>query len=140
TRLVEVDGVVSYEDSETSAHGATGHDVRHGVDETEHAGGPGRPATGADSVREAHGDLRYEEGARTSVDTLERPVPSRATVPDLTGREKLVIVPLIALFLVLGFYPKPALDVINPAVSQTLQYTGVTEPAPTVPATNGSAQ
>jgi len=44
-----------------------------------------------------------------------------------------VVAPLIALFLVLGFYPKPALDMINPAVSTTLSYMGVVDPAPIVP-------
>ena len=39
--------------------------------------------------------------------------------------------PLIAAFLVLGFYPKPALDLLNPAVSKTLAFVGVTDPAPT---------
>ena len=32
----------------------------------------------------------------------------------------MVIAPLIALLVVLGFYPKPLLDVINPSVKQTL--------------------
>jgi NADH-quinone oxidoreductase subunit M len=51
---------------------------------------------------------------------------------DLTGREALVVAPLIALLLVLGFYPKPVLDVINPAVTHTLQTDlGVQDPAPT---------
>lgn len=53
-----------------------------------------------------------------------------APVRDITRREKLVVAPLIAAFLVLGFYPKPALDMLNPAVSKTLQYVGVTDPAP----------
>jgi NADH-quinone oxidoreductase subunit M len=52
-------------------------------------------------------------------------------VRDITRREKLVVAPLIAAFLVLGFYPKPALDMLNPAVSKTLHYVGVTDPAPT---------
>ena len=52
-------------------------------------------------------------------------------VRDITTREKLVVAPLIAAFLVLGFYPKPALDLLNPAVAKTLQYVGVTDPAPT---------
>ncbi|HEU5144211.1 MAG TPA: NADH-quinone oxidoreductase subunit M [Dermatophilaceae bacterium] len=43
-------------------------------------------------------------------------------VPDLTLREKVVAAPLIAFFIVLGFYPKPALDVINPAVDKSLSY------------------
>ena len=35
---------------------------------------------------------------------------------DLVPREIVVVAPLIALLLVLGVYPKPVLDVINPAV------------------------
>ena len=62
------------------------------------------------------------------------PVPeSAAGTRDLGSREKWVVAPLIALFLVLGFYPKPALDMINPAVSTTLGYMGVVDPAPIVP-------
>ena len=44
--------------------------------------------------------------------------PSR----DLTTREKLVAAPLIAAFVVLGFLPNIALNVINPAVDKTLSY------------------
>ncbi len=39
---------------------------------------------------------------------------------DLVPREIAVVAPLIALLIVLGVYPKPALDVINPAVTRTL--------------------
>ena len=67
------------------------------------------------------------------------PVPDTAAgTPDLGSREKWVVAPLIALFLVLGFYPKPALDVINPAVSTTLKYVGVSDPPPVVPVAEGS--
>jgi NADH-quinone oxidoreductase subunit M len=52
-------------------------------------------------------------------------------VPDISLREKLVVAPLIAAILVLGFYPKLALDVINPAVEKTLVHVGVEDPAPT---------
>jgi NADH-quinone oxidoreductase subunit M len=48
---------------------------------------------------------------------------------DLRPREIIVVAPLIALLLVLGVYPKPALDVINPAVSHTL--TTIDQPDPT---------
>jgi len=51
-------------------------------------------------------------------------------VRDLVGREVLVVAPLIALLLVLGFYPKPALDVINPAVGHTLTTIHQHDPAP----------
>jgi NADH-quinone oxidoreductase subunit M len=43
-----------------------------------------------------------------------------AGVRDLRPREIAVVVPLLALLLVLGVYPKPALDIINPAVEHTL--------------------
>jgi NADH-quinone oxidoreductase subunit M len=56
---------------------------------------------------------------------------------DLVGREVLAMAPLVLLVVVLGFYPKPVLDVINPAVSRTLQHVGQTDPAPTVPAAGG---
>ena len=52
---------------------------------------------------------------------------------DLGGREMLAIVPLVALIVALGFFPKPLLDVINPAVSRTLHQVGQTDPTPKVP-------
>jgi NADH-quinone oxidoreductase subunit M len=38
------------------------------------------------------------------------------------------------LLVVLGFFPKPALDVINPGVQATLQHVGVSDPQPATPA------
>jgi NADH-quinone oxidoreductase subunit M len=70
---------------------------------------------------------------RTTQGTLN---PALATVDamrrDLTVREKVVVAPLIALLLVLGFYPKPVTDVINPAVQATMQDIQKTDPAPAV--------
>ncbi|MDO5739608.1 MAG: NADH-quinone oxidoreductase subunit M [Ornithinimicrobium sp.] len=60
------------------------------------------------------------------------PDPQRSDVPDMTGREKWVVAPLIAAFLLLGFFPKPVLDVLEPAVEQTLNYVGVPAPAPAI--------
>ncbi len=51
-------------------------------------------------------------------------------LPDLRPREIAVVAPLIALLLVLGVYPKPALDVINPAVTHTLTTIDSPDPAP----------
>ena len=51
---------------------------------------------------------------------------------DLGGREVMAMAPLLALVVVLGFFPKPVLDVINPAVGHTLQRVGQTDPAPTL--------
>ncbi|MCJ0902758.1 NADH-quinone oxidoreductase subunit M [Rhodococcus sp. ARC_M6] len=40
-------------------------------------------------------------------------------IRDLVRREIIVVAPLLALLLFLGIYPKPALDIITPAVSHT---------------------
>jgi NADH-quinone oxidoreductase subunit M len=70
---------------------------------------------------------------RTTQGTLN---PALTEVPamskDITLREKAVVAPLIVLLLVLGFYPKPVTDVINPAVQATMQDVGKEDPAPTV--------
>ncbi len=62
------------------------------------------------------------------------PAPADVTAHDLSWREKFVVAPIIAAFLVLGFFPKPALDVLNPAVQRVLTEVGVSDPAPVVPA------
>jgi NADH-quinone oxidoreductase subunit M len=49
----------------------------------------------------------------------------------LSVREVVVVTPLIAMILLLGFYPKPVLDVVNPAVKATLSDIGKSDPAPT---------
>ena len=51
---------------------------------------------------------------------------------DISAREIVVVAPLIALILVLGFYPKPVLDVVNPAVQATFSQIGKADPNPTV--------
>jgi NADH-quinone oxidoreductase subunit M len=70
---------------------------------------------------------------RTTQGTLN---PALTTVEpmkrDISLREKFVVAPLVLLLLVLGFYPKPVTDVINPAVEATMQQDlGVQDPAPT---------
>ena len=52
-------------------------------------------------------------------------------LPDLTRREKIAIAPVIAIIIALGFYPKPALDVINPTSVTTITDAGFSDPAPT---------
>jgi NADH-quinone oxidoreductase subunit M len=51
-------------------------------------------------------------------------------IRDLLPREIVVVAPLLALLLFLGFYPKPVLDIINPGVDHTLTTIGQTDPAP----------
>jgi NADH-quinone oxidoreductase subunit M len=50
---------------------------------------------------------------------------------DLGVRELGALVPLLVLVVALGFFPKPLLNVINPAVGHTLKTVGQTDPAPT---------
>jgi NADH-quinone oxidoreductase subunit M len=61
--------------------------------------------------------------------------PALASVPamrkDLSLREAVVVAPLIALLIFFGFYPKPLLDVINPAIAATMQDVGKQDPPPT---------
>jgi len=53
---------------------------------------------------------------------------------DLRPRELTVVVPLIVLLLILGVYPRIALDVINPAVGHTLTGIHQSDPAPALTA------
>jgi len=59
---------------------------------------------------------------------------------DLNLREAWVVAPLIAVIIALGFYPKPVLDVVNPAVAQIMTTTGVSDPAPTVAGVTPAAE
>lgn len=71
--------------------------------------------------------------------TGPRPSFAEGEAPrDLSWREKAVVAPIIASFVLLGLYPKPVLDLVNPAVDRTLQIVGVTDPAPAN--ASGSAQ
>jgi NADH-quinone oxidoreductase subunit M len=53
---------------------------------------------------------------------------------DLNLREKLAIAPVIAIIVVLGFYPSPLLNAINPAAKNVVSQMGFTDPVPS----NGS--
>jgi NADH-quinone oxidoreductase subunit M len=53
---------------------------------------------------------------------------SKSTITDLDTREVVVLAPLVVLVLLLGFFPGPVLDVINPSVAATLQEVGLTDP------------
>ena len=58
--------------------------------------------------------------------------PGNENLPDLNKREIGAIAPVIAVIIALGFYPKPALDVINPAAQETITKAGFSDPAPIV--------
>jgi NADH-quinone oxidoreductase subunit M len=50
------------------------------------------------------------------------PKPEDEKTRDLTWLERLVVAPLIILIVVLGVYPKPVLDRINPSVTQLVAH------------------
>ncbi|MFG3050146.1 NADH-quinone oxidoreductase subunit M [Kitasatospora sp. NPDC048239] len=60
-------------------------------------------------------------------------------MPDLKVRELAVVAPLVALTVLLGVYPKPLTDIVNPSVDATLSQIHETDPAPAHPvaATSG---
>jgi NADH-quinone oxidoreductase subunit M len=57
----------------------------------------------------------------------ETPATS-AGISDLNLREKIAIAPVIAVLVLLGFYPKPALEVINPTTKTVMINAGVSDP------------
>ncbi|MEI2821134.1 MAG: NADH-quinone oxidoreductase subunit M [Marmoricola sp.] len=59
-----------------------------------------------------------------------------AGITDLVPREVLAMVPLLALIVLLGFWPKPLTTILNPAVDATLSHVGATVSGPAV--TEGS--
>ena len=58
--------------------------------------------------------------------------PGNENLPDLNKREIAAIAPVIAVIIALGFYPKPALDIITPAAEATISKAGFSDPAPVV--------
>jgi NADH-quinone oxidoreductase subunit M len=69
--------------------------------------------------------------------TMTGPRPD-IDVPDLNSREKWIAAPLLALFLVLGFYPKPVLDLVTPATDRILESIQVSDPEPVAGTAEGS--
>ncbi|HEY0166821.1 MAG TPA: NADH-quinone oxidoreductase subunit M [Jatrophihabitans sp.] len=63
--------------------------------------------------------------------TMQGPLKEKVSgFRDLNLREVLAVSPLIVLILALGIYPKPVIDIINPAVEFTMNDIGQTDPQP----------
>ncbi|MET9649543.1 MULTISPECIES: NADH-quinone oxidoreductase subunit M [unclassified Streptomyces] len=72
--------------------------------------------------------------------TMTGPVKEEVrTMPDLRARELAVVVPLIALLIFLGVFPKPLTEIVDPAVNHTLSDVRQQDPQPTVPIQNAEA-
>jgi NADH-quinone oxidoreductase subunit M len=81
--------------------------------------------------RVMHGPVRGTAvlGAMAGPGTATDPeVGAKRAIPDLDGREKAILIPLIVLILGIGFYPKPVLDVITPSVNATMSSVGLSDP------------
>jgi NADH-quinone oxidoreductase subunit M len=59
--------------------------------------------------------------------------PSVSAMPDLRPREVLAVAPLLALVVFVGVYPKPVLDIINPATRATMAQVHEVDPVPPHP-------
>ena len=57
--------------------------------------------------------------------------PGNENLSDLNLREKFAIAPVMAIIIVLGFYPSPLLKLINPAASHVIAQLGFSDPVPT---------
>ena len=68
-----------------------------------------------------------DTGGPGTTATLAPEVGARKAVRDLSAREKLVLAPLLALVIGIGFYPAPLLDVITPSVEATLDSVGISD-------------
>ena len=67
--------------------------------------------------------------------TMGGPVRDQvAGMKDLRPRELLAVAPLIVLLVGVGVYPKPVLDIINPAVRVTMAQVHIKDPVPAHPA------
>jgi NADH-quinone oxidoreductase subunit M len=61
--------------------------------------------------------------------SLHGPLKSEnESLSDLNLREKIAIAPVIAALVILGFYPKPAIHVINPSTTSTMTQMNVSDP------------
>ena len=61
--------------------------------------------------------------------TLHGPITSgNENLKDLNVREKIAIAPVILIIVVMGFYPKPVLDIINPTAEKVVVNAGFTDP------------
>ncbi|GGZ52859.1 NADH-quinone oxidoreductase subunit M [Streptomyces inusitatus] len=67
--------------------------------------------------------------------TMTGPVKAEVkTMPDLKPRELAVVLPLIALLIFLGVFPKPLTEIVNPAVEHTMSDVQQKDPRPEVEA------
>jgi NADH-quinone oxidoreductase subunit M len=79
--------------------------------------------------RVAHGPIRGNAlvGVAGGPGAATDPALGARKIRDLSWAERWVLAPLVVLILVLGFYPKPLLDIVNPSSTATVQQVSVQE-------------
>ena len=90
----------------------------------------GPPARRAARLRgaDAREPVRADGRRRGPTAVAHRAAPRSLRVLDLDRRELAVVTPLVALIIVLGVYPQPLLNLIEPAVSATMSDLGGSAP------------
>jgi len=95
------------------------------------AGAPALPSS-------EHGALLQPDGqgptGNSTGESHHTPSKIRAKFGDLSAREIAVVTPLALLIVLLGVYPQPVLDVINPTAERTMVDVGFTDPPPAIDA------
>jgi NADH-quinone oxidoreductase subunit M len=102
---------------------------------TMHGPAGGLLLAGDDTAHDTADDTAPEAGLHEPVGTggatlTEARPRTTGRFLDLDRRELSVVAPLVALILVLGFYPQPLLNLIEPAVAATMQDAGVSADTP----------
>lgn len=69
---------------------------------------------------------------RTMTGPLTEQSEQAFTGRDLTGLERVVMVPVIGTLLFFGLMPQPAVQLLEPTAKATMEYVGVPDPAPVV--------
>lgn len=67
-------------------------------------------------------------GPGSVIDPVVAQAKGRSGFTDLDKREIAVVTPLVVLILLLGFFPGPVLDVLNPSVASTMNEVGLVDP------------
>ncbi|MGK5171030.1 NADH-quinone oxidoreductase subunit M [Geodermatophilus sp. CPCC 205761] len=104
--------------------------------------GEGTPAgtgTGTGATGTGTGSTAAGSTATLTAPTAPTAAPARLRVRDLGRREMAVAAPMVALVIVLGFYPQPLIDLIEPAVAATMSDVGA-DPAGVEPATTDAGE
>jgi NADH-quinone oxidoreductase subunit M len=81
--------------------------------------------------------LLYQRTMQGTVNSKITKAREAGGFKDLNVREVFAVTPLILLIFVLGIYPKPVIDIINPAVKFTMSDIHQTDPQPATAAQPG---